>query len=81
MRLPSGHLLVYPFPEVVIVEIETDAVEEDDITGELILVHKVFTTEQMSFFGPLPLSAMWGRITTPSSAPASIASSSRRRGA
>jgi DNA polymerase len=64
MRLPSGHLLVYPFPEVVVVQIETDAVEEDDITGELILVHKVFTTEQISFYGPLPLSAQWGRITT-----------------
>jgi DNA polymerase len=64
MRLPSGHLLVYPYPEIAVVEIETDAVEEDDITGELILVHKVFTTEQISFYGPLPLSVQWGRITT-----------------
>jgi len=63
MTLPSGHLLVYPWPKVNTVEIEADIIEED-AKGALTTVRRKFKTEQITFQGPIPLKAGWGSIHT-----------------
>lgn len=63
MTLPSGHRLIYPEPQKNITTIVADVIKEKE-DGELYTERTEFESQQITFYGPLPASTRWGRVST-----------------
>lgn len=64
VRLPSGHMLIYPEARLERVTVKAEVIKEDELTGDLYTDHVEFESHQIKFYGQIPMKTTWGTCST-----------------